>query len=109
MNFIEAMAAQDVIGTEDAADLIVAQINREWEEHMRPKGPSTREINAIIESDAKRREDETLARVRRAGREEALWDVVSLLNRAVSECRGRGQETASLEQVRAEVRKMAGG
>jgi len=93
-NFIKAMAEQDLIGVEDAAALIA-----EREEAMGKP--------VIAPEVIRRREDETLARVRRAGREEALWDVVSLLNRAVSECRSRGQETAYLEEVRAEVRKMA--
>ena len=85
------------------------RIDARWEEHMRPKGPTTQELKVILESDRLRRDDETLTRVRRAGRQEALWDVVSLLNRAVTECRAKGQPTAQLEEVRAAVRKMAGG
>jgi hypothetical protein len=100
-DFVEAMATQDVVGIEEAAALVA--------EKTRPRGPTTREIAVIVEKDSKRREDDALARVRRAGREAALWEVVSMLNRAVTECRAKGQQTAQLEEVRAAVRKMAGG
>jgi hypothetical protein len=84
---------------------IEAEMDRQWAEHQEGDMPKPLVEPRITQ----RREDDTLTRVRRVGREEALWEVVSLLNRAVTDCRDKGQATGQLEEVRAAVRKMAGG